>query len=47
MAIFLTLFTLLLIGFATVQMFKGNLEGAFMPLPFLLILYFYLRPTGR
>ncbi len=41
---FLTiLFTIGLVCFATWQLFKGNLEAAFMPLPFLLIIYFYLK----
>jgi len=42
-AIFGIAFTICLVIFATWQLFKGNLEAAFMPLPFLLIIYFYLQ----
>ena len=42
-AVFTIIFTVCLIIFATWQLFKGNLEAAFMPLPFLLIIYFYLQ----
>ena len=45
-AVFTIIFTIGLIIFATWQMFKGNLEAAFMPLPFLLVIYFYLN-TGK
>jgi len=47
LAVFIMLFTLCLIAFATWQLFKGNLEAAFMPLPFLLIIYFYIKPAGH
>jgi len=47
LAVFIILFTLCLIVFATWQLFKGNLEAAFMPLPFLLIIYFYIKPSGQ
>jgi len=47
LAVFIILFTLCLIFFATWQLFKGNLEAAFMPLPFLLIIYFYIKPGGQ
>ncbi len=40
------LFTACLITFATWQLFKGNLEAAFMALPFLLVIYFFLN-SGR
>jgi len=43
LAVFTIIFTLCLVTFATWQLFKGNLEAAFMPLPFLLIIYFYLQ----
>lgn len=46
-AIFIILFTLILVVFATWQLFKGNLEAAFMPLPFLLVIYFLVRPGER
>jgi len=42
-ALALILFTICLITFATWQLFKGNLEAAFMPLPFLLVLYFFVK----
>ena len=42
-ALFTITFTICLVSFATWQLFKGNLEAAFMPLPFLLIIYFYLQ----
>lgn len=37
------LFTLCLVCFATWNLFKGNLEAAFMPLPFLLVIYFFVK----
>ena len=43
LAIFTIVFTLCLVIFATWQLFKGNLEAAFMPLPFLLVIFFYLK----
>lgn len=43
LAIFTIAFTLCLVTFATWQLFKGNMEAAFMPLPFLLIVYFYVK----
>jgi len=43
LAFFTIAFTLCLVIFATWQLFKGNLEAAFMPLPFLLIIYFFLK----
>jgi len=47
LAIFTILFTLGLVTFATWQLFKGNIEAAFMPLPFLLIIYFYLKSLEK
>jgi hypothetical protein len=47
LALFIMLFTLCLVVFATWQLYRGNLEAAFMPLPFLLIIYFYLRPGEK
>ena len=38
------LFSLALIGFCTWQLFAGNLEAAFSSLPFLLIIYVFIRP---
>lgn len=46
-AVVIMLFTSCLIAFATWQLYRGNLEAAFMPLPFLLIIYFYLRPGEK
>ncbi len=43
LALFIILFTVCLIVFATWNLFKGKLEAAFMPLPFLLIIYFYIK----
>lgn len=45
LAILTIIFTLFLVVFATWHLFKGNLEAAFMPLPFLIIIYFYLKRT--
>lgn len=42
-ALALILFTVCLIIFATWQLFRGNLEAAFMSLPFLLIIYFFVK----
>ena len=42
-ALAIILFTICLIIFATWQLFKGNLEAAFMPLPFLLVIYFFVK----
>lgn len=47
LAVFMIIFTLGLVTFATWHLFKGNLDAAFMPLPFLLIIYFFLRPGNR
>jgi len=47
LAVFLILFTLILISFATWQLFKGNLEAAFMPLPFLVIIYFFVKSEPK
>lgn len=47
LAVFTIIFTLCLVVFATWQLFKGNLEAAFMPLPFLLIIYFYLQSIKK
>jgi hypothetical protein len=43
LALFTLAFTVALVAFATWQLFKGNLEAAFMPLPFLLVTYFLLK----
>lgn len=41
---FIFIFTVAVIGFSTWQLFKGNLEAAFSALPFLLIIYFFIKP---
>lgn len=46
-AILIILFTICLVIFATWHLFKGNLEAAFMPLPFLLIIYFYIKQREK
>jgi hypothetical protein len=43
-AIFTILFALAVITFGTWQLFKGNLEAAFSTLPFLLIIYIFIKP---
>jgi len=42
-AIAIIFFTIFLIVFATWHLFNGNLEAAFMPLPFLLVIYFFVK----
>ena len=42
LAILLTLFVLLLVGFSTWQLFHGNIAAAFSSLPFLLIIYLFV-----
>ncbi len=46
-AVAIILFTIGLISFATWQLFRGNLEAAFMPLPFLLVVYFFVKNGER
>lgn len=46
-AIFILLFTLAVIGFGTWQLFEGNLEAAFSSLPFLLIIYIFIKPLRK
>lgn len=35
--------TILIIGFSTVQLFRGNLGASFSTVPFLLVLYLFLQ----
>lgn len=42
-ALAIIIFTIFLILFTTWHLFKGNLEAAFMPLPFLLVVYFFVK----
>lgn len=42
-AILMTIFVLAIVSFATWQLFLGNLEAAFSTLPFLLILYLFMK----
>lgn len=42
-ALLLILFLLVLVTFGTWQLFAGNLEAAFSTLPFLLILYLFVK----
>ena len=46
-AIFIIVFTLLVITFGTWQLFAGNLEGAFYSFPFLLIIYLFIKPLRK
>jgi hypothetical protein len=43
-AIFIIFFTLAVVGFGTWQLFKGNFEAAFSSVPFLLVIYFFIKP---
>jgi|GEM_PF-728203 len=44
-AIIMILCVVILVCFGTWQLFRGNLEAAFSTFPFLLIVYFFLRPS--
>lgn len=46
-ALFIFLFTMAVIGFGTWQLYKGNLEAAFSTFPFLLIIYFFIKPFRK
>jgi hypothetical protein len=46
-AIFTILFALTVITFGTWQLFKGNLEAAFSSLPFLFIIYIFIKPLRK
>lgn len=39
--------TILIIGFSTVQLFRGNLGASFSTVPFLLILYLFLQTRRK
>lgn len=43
-AVFIILFTVAVITFGTWQLFKGNFAAAFSAFPFLLIIYFFIKP---
>ncbi len=43
-AALIILFTVAVISFGTWQLFKGNFEAAFSSFPFLLIIYFFIKP---
>ncbi|MCM2358068.1 MAG: hypothetical protein NDI77_07960 [Geobacteraceae bacterium] len=42
-AVLATIFVLAIVSFSTWQLFLGNLEAAFSTLPFLLILYLFMK----
>ena len=46
-AIIVTLFALFLIVFGTWQLFIGNFEAAFSTFPFLLVIFFYVKPLRK
>lgn len=47
LAYFTIIFTLSVIGFSTWQLFSGNLAAAFSALPFLCIIYLFVRPGQK
>lgn len=46
-SVILIVFVLSLVSFGTWQLFLGNFEAAFSSAPFLLIIYFFLRPWRK
>jgi len=46
-ALLIIIFVLCLISFGTWQLFLGNLEAAFSSLPFLLIVYFFVKSQQK
>jgi hypothetical protein len=42
-AIFMLVFVLAVFSFGTWQLFAGNLEAAFTALPFLVIIFFFVK----
>lgn len=42
-AVLMTIFVLSIVSFSTWQLFGGNLEAAFSTLPFLLVLYLFMK----
>lgn len=46
-ATLITLFVIALFGFATWQLFSGNFEAAFSALPFLVIIYLFVKPWQK
>jgi len=43
----MTVFVLFIVSFGTWQLFLGNLEAAFSTFPFLLVVYFFMKPRQR
>jgi hypothetical protein len=46
-SVILIVFVLSLVTFGTWQLFLGNFEAAFSSVPFLLIVYLFLRPWRK
>ena len=46
-ALLLLIFLLVIVSFSTWQLFLGNLEAAFSALPFLVIIYFFLKAQKK
>lgn len=46
-SVILIVFVLALVFFGTWQLFLGNFEAAFSSAPFLLVIYFFLRPWRK
>ena len=46
-ALAMSIFVIFLIAFGTWQLFRGNFEAAFSTFPFLLIVYFFVKPLRR
>lgn len=46
-ALIMTIFVVFLIAFGTWQLFIGNFEAAFSTFPFLLIVYFFVKPLRK
>jgi hypothetical protein len=46
-AVLMIVFTLVVILFSTWQLYAGNLKAAFSSLPFLLVIYVFIRPFHR
>lgn len=46
-ALFLIVFTVLVVSFGTWQLYVGNLEAAFSSFPFLIVIYVFIRPFRK
>lgn len=46
-AFFLIFFTVCVVGFGTWMLYEGKLEAAFSTIPFLLIIYIFIRPFRK